>query len=55
MRPMHIEPPTKRMMPGLPTYRSYEDRMRLGIDCDEVYPGIIIGKLRSLLAVNLFW
>merc|ERR1719510_1112826 len=30
-------------MPGRPSYRSYEQRIRLGIDCDEVYPGIIIG------------
>ena len=48
MRPMKIEPPTKRMMPGLPSYRSYEERMRMGLDCDEVYPGIIIGEERRV-------
>ena len=45
MRPMNIEPKAKRMMPGLPVYRDYSQRLRLGIDCDEVYPGIIIGSL----------
>ena len=44
MRPMNIEPREKRMMPGLPVYRDYSERLRLGLDCDEVYPGIIIGK-----------
>merc|ERR1711953_82236 len=43
MRPMNIEPRDKRMMPGLPVYRDYSERLRLGLDCDEVYPGIIIG------------
>lgn len=43
MRPMNIEPREKRMMPGLPVYRDYSERLRLGLDCDEVYPGIIIG------------
>ena len=44
MRPMNIEPRDKRMMPGLPVYRDYSERLRLGLDCDEVYPGIIIGN-----------
>ena len=50
MRPMNIEPREKRMMPGLPVYRDYSERLRLGLDCDEVYPGIIIGKT----SVNTF-
>ena len=50
MRPMNIEPRDKRMMPGLPVYRDYSERLRLGLDCDEVYPGIIIGKT----SVNTF-
>ena len=37
-------------MPGLPVYRDYSERLRLGLDCDEVYPGIIIGKT----SVNTF-
>ena len=43
MRPMNIEPKEKRMMPGLPVYKNYSERLRMGLDCDEVYPGIIIG------------
>ena len=48
MRPMNIEPPVKRMMPGIPAYKNYSERLRLGLDCDEVYPGIIIGKCCTL-------
>jgi len=44
-RTFNIDPPERRMMPGMPVYRDGPERMRLksGIDCDEVYPGIIIG------------
>ena len=54
MRPINIEPPTRRLMPGKPSYRSYEQRLRMGLDCDEVYPGIIIGinTYHSLLALT---
>ena len=42
-RAFHSDPPEARMMPGI--YRKVTDteRMRGQIDCDEVYPGIIIG------------
>jgi len=43
MRPMKIEPKAKRMMPGIPVFKDYSERLRMGVDCDEVYPGIIIG------------
>jgi len=43
MRTVNIEPPSKRLMPGQGTYRTYEQRITCGLDCDEVYPGIIIG------------
>jgi len=43
MRTLNIEPPEKRLMPGKPSYRSYSQRLRMGLDCDEVYPGIIVG------------
>lgn len=43
MRSLNIEPPASRLMPGRPTYRNYGERLRLGLDCDEVYPGIIVG------------
>lgn len=43
LRPMAIEPREKRMMPGMPVRRDYSERLRMGLDCDEVYPGIIIG------------
>lgn len=48
MRGMNIEPKEKRMMPGLPVYRDYSQRLRLGLDCDEVYPGIIIGTAETV-------
>ena len=51
MRPMNIEPRDKRMMPGLPVYRDYSERLRLGLDCDEVYPGIIIGNFFKYVAI----
>jgi hypothetical protein len=50
LRSMAIEPREKRMMPGMPVYRDYSERLRLGIDCDEVYPGIIIG-IQTILSV----
>ena len=43
-RTFNVDPPEKRMMPGRPFYRTAAERLRMGIDCDEVYPGIIIGK-----------
>merc|ERR1712027_69001 len=42
-RSFNIDPPERRMMPGMPVYRDMPERMRMGMDCDEVYPGIIIG------------
>jgi hypothetical protein len=42
-RTFNIDPPEKRMMPGVPVYKDSIERMRMGMDCDEVYPGIIIG------------
>ena len=42
-RSFNVEPPERRMMPGAPVYRDYSERLRLGKDCDEVFPGIIIG------------
>ncbi|XP_040563271.1 dual specificity protein phosphatase 3 [Lepeophtheirus salmonis] len=44
MRTFNVEPPEKRLMPGYPTFRGYGDRLKIGIDCDEIYPGIIIGS-----------
>ena len=31
-------------MPGVGKAKTYSERLRMGVDCDEVYPGIIIGK-----------
>jgi len=42
-RSFNIDPPERRMMPGMPVYKDVPERMRMGLDCDEVYPGIIIG------------
>ena len=43
-RTFNVDPPERRMMPGRPVYKTTTERLRMGIDCDEVYPGIIIGK-----------
>jgi len=43
MRTVNIEPPASRLLPGQGSYRTYEQRLKMGLDCDEVYPGIIIG------------
>ena len=42
-RSFNIDPPQRRMMPGVPVYKDYSQRLRCGMDCDEVFPGIIIG------------
>lgn len=40
----NIEPRTPRCFPGVNKPKTYSERLRMGLDCDEVYPGIIIGK-----------
>ncbi len=35
------------MMPGIPRYTTESQRMRGAVDCDEVFPGIIVGTGRS--------
>eukprot|EP00093_Oithona_nana_P001504 01504.XXX_4838_2476_1 [CDS] Oithona nana genome sequencing. len=42
-RSFNIEPPSARFMPGVGRAKNYSERLRMGKDCDEVYPGIIIG------------
>ena len=37
-------------MPGVGKAKTYSERLRMGVDCDEVYPGIIIGKEKKVLA-----
>ena len=36
-------------MPGVGKAKTYSERLRMGVDCDEVYPGIIIGKGKKVL------
>ena len=43
-RTFNIEPKETRFMPGIGKAKNSSERLRMGIDCDEVYPGIIIGK-----------
>ena len=43
-RTFNIEPQETRFMPGVHKAKTYSERLRMGIDCDEVYPGIIIGR-----------
>lgn len=38
-----VDPPPVRMMPGAPVYRHVDDRLKMGLDCDEVFPGIYLG------------
>ena len=44
-RTFNIEPKETRFMPGVGKPKTYTERLRMGLDCDEVYPGIIIGKV----------
>ena len=44
-RTFNIEPKETRFMPGVGKAKTYTERLRMGLDCDEVYPGIIIGKV----------
>lgn len=50
-RVFNIEPKDSRMMPGVNRPKNYSERLRMGIDCDEVYPGIIIGKCLSIICL----
>ena len=50
-RSFNIEPPSARFMPGVGRAKNYSERLRMGKDCDEVYPGIIIGKKAPFLKV----
>ena len=40
-RALWTEPPTTRLMPGVPRKMDHNQRIRLKTDCDEVFPGII--------------
>ena len=46
-RTFNIEPKETRFMPGIGKAKNSSERLRMGIDCDEVYPGIIIGKKKT--------
>ena len=49
----NIEPRTPRCFPGVNKPKTYSERLRMGLDCDEVYPGIIIGKqIYNIFYVN---
>ena len=43
-RAFNIEPRVPRCFPGVNMPKTYNERLRMGLDCDEVYPGIIIGE-----------
>ena len=43
-----VEPPDKRDVPGFPNPLTNGERMRNGIDCDEVFPNIILGNGATL-------
>ena len=43
-RALWSEPPTVRLMPGVPRKMDHNQRIRIKKDCDEVFPGIIISN-----------
>jgi len=43
-RALWTDPPTVRIMPGVPRKLDHKGRMKLRKDCDEVFPQIIIGS-----------
>ena len=47
-RAFNIEPNESRFMPGVHKAKTTSERLRMGIDCDEVYPGIICGKFDTI-------
>ncbi|TRY78567.1 hypothetical protein TCAL_06471 [Tigriopus californicus] len=51
-RSFNIEPPKERMMPGVPRYQTQSDRFKTALDCDEVYPGIVIGSGETMRNVK---
>ena len=51
-RTFNIEPKETRFMPGVGKAKNSSERLRMGIDCDEVYPGIIIGKKKKLFMIE---
>ena len=51
-RAFNIEPSSPRCFPGVNMPKTYNERLRMGLDCDEVYPGIIIGKKKHFLERN---
>merc|ERR1712059_52573 len=42
-RALWTDPPASRLMPGIPRYLDSAGRMKARKDCDEVFPGILIG------------
>ena len=51
-RTFNIEPKETRFMPGVGKAKNSSERLRMGIDCDEVYPGIIIGKKKKQFMIE---
>merc|ERR1712098_705711 len=42
------DPPSVRLMPGVPRKMDHVGRLKIKKDCDEVYPGIILGHGDSI-------
>ena len=47
-----VEPPDKRIVPGFTEPLSNGERMKHGIDCDEVFPNIVLGNGATLRKKN---
>jgi len=43
-RALWTDPPATRLMPGVPRHMDQKARMKYRKDCDEVFPGIIVGN-----------
>jgi protein-tyrosine phosphatase len=51
-RALWTDPPASRCMPGVPRYLDSTERLKIRKDCDEVFPGIILGSGSSIKDMN---
>ena len=50
---VHTRTREHRPLPGFKSASDYDERRSLRVDCDKVYPGIIIGDIMSLF-ISIF-
>ncbi|TRY67351.1 hypothetical protein TCAL_12462 [Tigriopus californicus] len=49
---LRVQPPDSREVPGYEYYLNQAERAREGVDCDEIFPGIILGNGATLKRVD---